>query len=101
MFDTSLGTIGVKVSQVLACLCSPEPLVRMARSKGYRGTLCSISNRLPRHVTPELSFLCARTGAALPYRFAADRLGELCGIGQHSHMRMRRETMKIGEYIEE
>ena len=53
-----------------------------------------------RRLTPEVSYLCARAGATQPYRGAAGRVGELCGIGQLSHIRVRRKTMRIGEHIE-
>ena len=101
MFDTSLGTVRVKVPQVVACLCEPEPIDEDCEIGKYRETLCPIENLLPKRLTPEVSYLCARAGAAQPYRGAADRVGEMCGLGQLSHMRVRRETMRIGEHIEE
>lgn len=87
--------------RVVACLCEPEPIDEDGEIGKYRETLCPIENLLPRRLTPEVSYLCARAGAMQPYRGAADRVGELCGIGQLSHMRVRQETMRIGEHIEE
>ena len=101
VFNTSLGTVKVKVPRVVACLCEPEPIDEDGEIGKYRESLCPIENLLPRRLTPEVSYLCARAGAAQPYRGAANRVGELCALGQLSHMRVRRETMRIGEHIEE
>ena len=101
VFDTALGTVRVRVPRILACLCEPEPLDEDGEVAEYRETLCPIENLLPRRVKPEMSYLCARAGATLTYRSAADRVGELCGISRLSHMRVRRETMRIGEHIED
>ncbi|AJK46437.1 hypothetical protein BGL_1c19280 [Burkholderia plantarii] len=56
---------------------------------------------MPARVTPEVSYLCARDGAQMPYRSAAKHIGELCGIPTLSHMCVRRQTIGVGQDIED
>ncbi|MGY2491835.1 hypothetical protein [Cupriavidus sp. CP313] len=100
-FDTALGTIHVRVPRVVACMCLPEPLDENGDEEDYRESLCPIERLLPSRTTPELAYLCARHGAAGSYRSAAAFVSALTSVSCLSHMRVRRETIKIGEYIED
>lgn len=100
-FDTALGTIHVRVPRVVACMCLPEPLDEYGDIEDYRETLCPIQRLLPSRTTPELAYLCARHGATGSYRSAAAVVSALTSVSCLSHMRVRRETIKIGEYIED
>jgi hypothetical protein len=100
VFDTALGTINIRVPRVVACMCLPEPLDEDGDVAQYRETLCPSEKLLPARTVPELAYLCARTGAQVPYRIAAQHLRELCAIRGLSHVRVRRQTLKIGEHID-
>lgn len=100
-FDTALGTIHVRVPRVVACMCLPAPLDENGDIEDHRETLCPIKRLLPSRTTPELAYLCARHGATGSYRSAAAVVSALTSVSCLSHMRVRRETIKIGEYIED
>ena len=101
VFDTALGIVRVRVPRVVACMCLPEPLDEDGEIAPFRESLCSIEKLLPARVTPEVSYLCARDGAQMPYRSAAKHVRELCGIPRMSHMRVRRQTIDVGQDIED
>jgi hypothetical protein len=56
---------------------------------------------IPRRTTPEVRYLFAELGAAMPYRAASRVLGT-CGFGdmRASHMAIRRHTLEIGRELE-
>ena len=99
--DTALGRVQLRVPRVLSCLCTPEPLDYNDDPIDLRYTECSIEALLPKRKTPELSYLCARQGATLPYRSAAMHVAELTGIPRLSHASVRRETIRSGEFVED
>jgi len=101
VFDTALGVVRVRVPRVVACMCLPEALDENGDIAPFRESLCPIAKLLPARVTPEVSYLCARDGAQMPYRSAAKHIRELCGIPRMSHMRVRRQMMGVGQEIED
>lgn len=99
--DTALGRVHFRVPRVLSCLCTPEPLDDNDDPIDLRYSECPIESLLPRRTTPELSYLCARQGATLPYRSAALHVAEPTGIPRLSHASVRRETIRSGEFVED
>ena len=60
-----------------------------------------IHRLIPDRRTPELSYLCAKHGAAHPYRVAADIVSEITGLRRPCHMTVRRDTLRCGQQLED
>jgi hypothetical protein len=97
-FDTALGHVDVRVPRVMSCLCTPEPLDDKGEPIDLRFSECSIEPLLPGRTTPEVAYWCARKGVSYPYRSAARQVCEMTGLTRFSHMRVRRETLRAGEF---
>lgn len=78
----------------------PEPLNEDGEIDKYRETLNPVRKLLPRRMTPEVSYHCARSDAKTSYHSAAQSITEQAAMTQPSHMRGRRQTIATGECIE-
>ena len=84
--DTALGRVQLRVPRVLSCLCTPEPLDDNDDPIDLRYSECPIESLLPKRKTPELTYLCARQGATLPYRPAALHVQQLNHGARSNHL---------------
>lgn len=74
-FRTALGDIGLRVPRVRSCECLDEPMDEEGEIlPEERQSECHIERLLPRRMTPELEYLCAKHGASVPYRAAARQI---------------------------
>lgn len=99
--DTALGRVEVRIPRVVSCLCTPEPLDELGDIAAFRFSESTVELLLPKRRTPEVSYLCAKHGAATPYRSAARAVCDITGLSRLSHSTVRRETTACGEYIED
>ena len=84
------GTIGMRIRRLRACPC--------AGSQAHSFSTL-FTNKSP--ITPELRYLTAKMAALLPFRKAADFLGELLPLStQATASTVRNRTMKVGKRLE-
>ncbi|NPT57167.1 ISKra4 family transposase [Paraburkholderia elongata] len=101
VFATALGSVRVRVSRLISCLCTPEPRCENDEPADLRFPECPKETLLPGRRTPELAYLCAKQGAAVSYRSAARNVADLAGLHTPSHATVRNETLDCGEHIED
>src|ERR1035437_420329 len=84
------GSVGVRIRRLRTCPCSGSQAQSFS-------TL--FTNKSP--ITPELRYLTAKMAALLPFRRAADFLGELLPLSaQATHSTVRNRTMKVGRRLQ-
>src|ERR1017187_4323375 len=84
------GTVGMRIRRLRACPCSGSQAHSFS-------TL--FTNKSP--ITPELRYLTAKAAALLPFRKAADFLGELLPLSsQTTASTVRNRTMKVGRRLQ-
>src|ERR1039457_325194 len=84
------GSVDMRIRRLSACACSGS----LAQSFSTLFT-----NKSP--ITPELRYLTAKMAALLPFRKAADFLGELLPLSaQSTASTVRNRTMKVGKRLE-
>jgi len=87
---TVYGSVGVRIRRLRTCRCSRSPAQSFS-------TL--FTNKSP--ITPELRYLTAKMAAQLPFRKAADFLGEFLPLSaQATASTVRNRTMKVGKRLE-
>jgi hypothetical protein len=91
--QTVFGAFRFRGRRYRACGCREHP-------DGFRQDF-PLGEIIPRRTTPEVRYLFAELGAAMPYR-AASRVLRTCGFGdvRASHMAIRRHTLEIGRELE-
>jgi len=84
------GSVAMRIRRLRACPCSGSLVQSFS-------TL--FTNKSP--ITPELRYLTAKMAALLPFRKAADFLGELLPLSaQTTSSTVRNRTMKVGKRLE-
>src|ERR1035437_6230224 len=84
------GTVGTRIRRLRACPCSGSQANSFS-------TL--FTNKSP--ITPELRYLTAKMAALVPFRRAADLLGEFLPLSaQATASTVRNRTMKVGRRLE-
>jgi hypothetical protein len=84
------GSVGMRIRRLRTCPCSGSQAQSFS-------TL--FTNKSP--ITPELRYLTAKMAALLPFRKAADFLGELLPLSaQATHSTVRNRTMKVGRRLQ-
>ena len=84
------GTVGMRIRRLRACPCSGS------RAHSF-STL--FTNKSP--ITPELRYLTAKMAALMPFRKAADFLGEFLPLSaQATASTIRNRTMKMGRRLQ-
>ena len=78
--QTTLGKIAIRVPRVHSCMCLPEPMNADGDIIPYRESECCVERMLPKRMTPELLYLCAKHGAAAPFRSAAATVRDMTGL---------------------
>jgi hypothetical protein len=91
--QTVFGPFRFRGRRYKACGCRDNPA-------GFRQDF-PLGEIIPRRTTPEVRYLFAELGAAMPYR-AASRVLKTCGFGnmRASHMAIRHHTLTIGRELE-